>query len=297
MKKNLIILTIFLAFCHGLLQASVDGNGGKETVVARDQVRDKSIVSIKGDVRIDGKVTGSIILIGGKLYLNGEVTQDVICFATEITVDSGASIKGDFIVLGGEVTEGAKSRVEGDFLYFKFNLKKIENTIIPILSDSKTITFLKTVKIIIWFIIALVVFALVPRKIYDAEKLFAINIAKSGAIGILSIFLFIFAFFIFVIMSFIYIGIPLLLLLLILYFVIYIFGRTVMLFYVGSRIANAFKLKTISTTLYILIGIIFYAILKFLPVIGPIMLISMNILEIGIGTSYLLRKRLRMTQT
>ena len=63
------------------------------------------------------------------------------------------------------------------------------------------------------------------------------------------------------------------------------------------RIANAFKLKTISTTLYILIGIIFYAILKFLPVIGPIMLISMNILEIGIGTSYLLRKRLRMTQT
>jgi hypothetical protein len=292
--KRVGIFTLFLVFCQ--LSAAAPPSAVRETVVASDQIRAKSIVSLKGDIKIEGKVEGSIILIGGKLVLNGVVTQDVICFASKIVVGPNTSVLGDLIALGGTVTEGAKTRVKGDFLYFKFNLKKIENTIIPILSDSKTITFLKTIKIIIWFIIALVVFALVPRKIYDAEKIFKVNLAKSGAVGILSIFLFIISFFIFVIMSFIYIGIPLLLLLLILYFVIYIFGRTVMLFYIGSRISTLLKLKKISTALYLLLGIIFYAFLKFLPIVGPILLIIMNILEIGIGTSYLVRKRLKLAE-
>lgn len=294
MKIKPILVIIFLVFSQ--IYAASAAGPAKETVVASGQVRDKSIVSINGNIKIDGKVEGSIILIGGKLALNGVVTQDVICFAADIEVGPKTSVMGDLIALGGTVTEGAKSSVEGDFLFFKFNLKRIENTIIPILSDSKTITFLKTVKIIIWFIIALVVFALFPKKIYDAEKLFSVNLTKSGAVGILSIFVFIVSFFIFVIMSFIYIGIPLLLVLLILYFVIYVFGRTVMLFYIGSRISAAAKFKKISTALYLLIGIIFYAFLKFLPIVGPILLIIMNILEIGIGTCYILRKRLKLVQ-
>ena len=185
------------------------------------------------------------------------------------------------------------AKVEGEFVYFKFDLKKIENTIIPILSDSRTLSFLKAVKIILWFIIALVVFAAVPRKINSAEEIFDKHRLKIGVVGFLSLFSFIILLFIFIILSFVFIGIPFLIILILLYFITFIFGRTVMFYYIGIKLSHLLKFKNITPAIFIMIGIIFYALLKFLPVLGPILLIVLNIFELGIGVSYFLRKKLK----
>ena len=40
----------------------------------------------------------------------------------------------DLFVIGGTLERSPGAKVSGEFFYFKFNLQKIENTIIPILS-------------------------------------------------------------------------------------------------------------------------------------------------------------------
>jgi hypothetical protein len=187
-----------------------------------------------------------------------------------------------------------QSRVNGEFFYFRFDLKKIESTLIPIISDSKTITFLRIIKIIFWFILTLLVLAIVPQKITLAHELFEKNILKTGLTGLLSMFSFLFLLIIFIVLIFLIIGIPLLLLLILVYFSVLILGRTVMFYFIGSGISRALKLGHISASFFLLIGVIVYTILKFLPVFGPVLLAVMSIFELGIGVIFFLRNRMNL---
>jgi hypothetical protein len=81
--------------------------------------------------------------------------------------------------------------------------------------------------------------------------------------------------------------------LILLYLITFVFGRTVIFYYIGIKLSRLFKFKNITPAIFIMIGAIFYALLKFLPILGPILLIALNIFELGIGVSYFLRKKLK----
>lgn len=304
MKKTLTLL-----FICGVLVASVVSlfptTGGmilpasdykmqKDITITGDQTFDRSIVSFKGKLVIKGTVKESVILVGGQLTLDGVIEEDVICFASDVKIGENAHIKRDLFVIGGTLDRNAAAKVDGEYFFFKFDLKKLENSLIPILSDTRTFSLFKAIRIILWFIIALIVFAIVPKKINAAEEIFDNHRLKIGTVGLLSLFSFIFLVFISIILSFIVIGIPIFILLVLLYLVTYVFGRTVMFYYIGIKLAHLVKLKNIAPALFILVGVIFYALLKMLPFVGPILLIVLNIFELGIGVSYFLRKRLKL---
>jgi hypothetical protein len=253
-----------------------------------------SVMSWGGTVDIDGTLKGSIILFGGRLELDGVVEEDVICVSSNIRMGEHALIKGDMFVIGGKLDRYPKSTVNGEYFYFKFDLKKIESILIPLFSDSKSITFFKVMKIILWFIITLLVFALVPKKINQAQEIFETNILKMGALGILSFLTFVFLLIAFFIMSLIIIGIPLLLLLVLLYFVVNIFGRTVIFYFIGIKSSKLLKLKNVPPALFIVLGVVVYAILKFIPFVGPLILILMNLVEVGISIGFFFRKKLKL---
>jgi len=292
MKKLAIIFLLWLFTLTIFSQSEFKIK--KDIKVLPDEIIDYSIVSFGGKIEIEGQVNGSIILLGGEIILKGEVSEDVVCFASKVKVSENAKISGDLIAMGGQIDKEAKNKVKGDFFFFKFNLKKIENTLFPNLSDSKTIFFIRAVRIILLLLIALIVLAVVPQKITRAAALFEPNILKIGATGIFSFFSALTLLLIFIVMSFVIIGIPFLFLLIILYFGIFIFGRTVMLFYIGTKLSTALKLKKITPALFIVIGITFYTLLRFLPVVGPLILIIMNVFEIGIGTAFILRKKISL---
>jgi hypothetical protein len=253
-----------------------------------------SVMSWGGTVDIDGTLKGSIILFGGRLELDGVVEEDVICVSSSIRMGEQALIKGDLFVIGGKLDRHPKSTVNGEYFHFKFDLKKIESTLIPLFSDSKSVTFFKVIKIILWFIITLLVFAVVPKKINHAREIFETNILKVGALGILSFLTFIFLLIAFFIMSLIIIGIPLLLLLVLLYFVANIFGRTVIFYFIGIKSSKLLKLKNVPPALFIVLGVAVYSILKFIPFVGPLILILMNLFEVGIGVGFFFRKKLKL---
>lgn len=298
MKKSIlssviVIVFVVLMISGGLLFPASDFKMQKDITVPAGETFPHSVVSLKGKLDINGVVSESVILVGGRLSLEGVVEEDVICFGSDVTIGKNAHIKRDLFVIGGTLEKDTGATVDGEYFHFKFDLKKLENSLIPILADTRTFSLFKAIRIIVWFIIALIVFAVFPRKINSAEEMFHLHRLKIGTVGLLSLFSFIFLAFIAIILSFVIIGIPLFIILVLLYFITYVFGRTVMFYYIGIKLAHVAKLKNIAPAFFILVGVIFYALLKFLPLVGPVLLIVLNIFELGIGVSFFLRKRLK----
>lgn len=292
MKKLFLLLFIEILIVTGLLFPASDFKMEKDVTLPENETYSHSIVSLKGKLDIKGSVNESVLLVGGSLSLDGVVAEDVICIASRVTIGKNAVIKRDLFIIGGSLEKDPGAKVEGEFFYFKFDLKRIENTIIPILSDSRTISFFKAVNIILWFIIALIVFVVVPQRINSAEEIFESHLLKIGVIGLLALFCFIFLLFISIILSFVIIGIPLFIALILFCFITYVFGRTVMFYFLGIKLTHLVKLKTLPPAIFLLVGVILYALLKFLPILGPVLLVVLNIFEFGIGIGYFFRKRL-----
>lgn len=293
MNKFILGFVILTLATSGILFPLSDFKIEKDINLARDGEYRGSIVSIKGKLNIDGTVTESILIMGGQVTLDGVVEEDVICVASTVKINKNAVIKRDLFVIGGQLEKDPAAKVEGEFFNFKLDLKRIENNLIPILSDSSTLSFFKAVKIIIWFIITLIVFAVIPRRIHAADEIFDNHHIKIGVIGLVGLFTFIFLLFIAILLSFVFIGIPILIVLLLLYLATFVFGRTVMYYHIGTKLTRLFKIKHIAPAFFILGGALIYAILKFIPVVGAVLLILINIFELGIGVSYFLRKRLK----
>lgn len=289
--KKLLVRIPFIFLISSLLFASTDYNVEKKLVIRKNETYSNNIVSFGGEIEINGKLEESIILIGGHLQLAGEVKKDVICIATQVDIQKSGFVKGELMVIGGKLIRHPESRIVGEFLYFRFDLKKIENTLMPILSDARTIPFIKAIRIILWFIITLVVFALIPQKITQAEEIFEKNTLKVGLTGLLAIFSFIFLLFLAIVLFFIIIGVPLLLLLIMAYLIIFVFGRTVIFYFLGISVSRIIKVRNVTPAVFILIGVFLYAVINFLPVLGPFMSIVLNIMEIGIGVAFFFRKR------
>jgi hypothetical protein len=69
-----------------------------------------------------------------------------------------------------------------------------------------------------------------------------------------------------------------------------------MFYFIGIKLTHLLKLKNIAPAFFILAGVIIYALLKFLPFLGPVFLIVLNIFEFGIGVGYFLRKKLKFQE-
>jgi hypothetical protein len=293
MKQTLVFLSAILLISTALFCSS-NYKFEKNLTLDRNESYSNNIISFGGNIDIKGNVKHSLILIGGSLKLDGEIGEDIICIGAHVEISENALVKGDVFAIGGKLSKAPGAKLMGDFTNFRFDLKKIESTLIPILSDVRIFTFFKIIKIILWFVITLIVFAVFPRKINRAENLFANYILKIGAVGLISLFSFFFLLFVFIIMSFILIGIPLLFALLLCYFFTFILGRTILFYYIGDKIAAGLRLKNITPSLFVLFGVIFYGILNFIPLVGPIILLILNIFEVGIGVGFIARKRLNL---
>lgn len=290
-KISWLMISFFLSGC--LLSAS-DFKLDKDVTVAPQETYDSDVISFGGHIDIKGKFQRSLILFGGSLKLAGEIGQDVVCIGSKVEIGASARIKGDLFIIGGTLVRDAGAQVSGESTYLRFDLKKIESTLSPIFKDARTIPFFKIIRLLIWFIVALIVIAIVPRQVYGAGEMLGKHPMRVGLIGLLSLFCFFFLLFAFFILVFVLVGIPLLLALIILYFVISVFGRTVIFYFIGDKISGLLKLKNPAPTVLILFGLLLFGLITFLPLVGPLIMFVVNIVEVGIGIGFFLRKKLRL---
>jgi hypothetical protein len=287
MKKNLLLVLI-LAGCSLLAAAA----GGTDIRVAPGTTRTGSINAFKSSLDIGGKVTDGVFLVGGSLRVSGEVAGDVICIGSRVDIADGAVIGRDLIVIGGRLDKAPGCRVQGEFYYIRTreDLKKISRTLLPFLPGSGGLAFFKISKIFFWFILVMLTMLLLPMQVNQAAAMLKKSPLRHWTFGLLTLLIFILLLLVFIVLSLVLIGIPLLLVLIALYFLVLIFGRAVIFYSIGGRIAAILKFKGNDISL-MLLGTAVYALLKFIPWFGVPLLIIMDIAAIGIGSGFWLKRR------
>ena len=218
----------------------------------------------------------------------------MVCISSKVELGEDFFIGGDLIVIGGSLAGKDENKINGDIHNINLSFKKIDSSLTSFALNSKTLNLIRIFFLIISLIFSLIIFGLAPVKIKKAEELLSDNILRIGALGILSLLIFLILFLLSVILSFIYIGIPLLLIILVFFICLFIFGRTIVYYSIGQWVINKFNLSIFSPAVFLLIGVIIYAILSFIPVAGFILLKMLALFELGISIGYLLRKKLNL---
>jgi len=287
MKKILSLACILAA--SGLLLAAAEK---KEIYVAAGQTRSSAINAFNARLSISGKVDESVFLLGGQLRLDGEITGDVICLGSRVEIGERAVIGRDLIVIGGRLEKAERCKIGGQLYHVRTqkDLKKIARSVLPFLPEAGGLTFFKIIKIFFWLILALLTLLILPAQVGRAAVMLGETPLRHLLRGLLTLLAFALLLLSFLLMSIVLIGIPLLMMLIAAYFLLLIFGRAVVFYFVGGRIAAALKLK-VSASLFIVLGIAVYTLLKFLPFPGVLLLILMDIFAIGSGVSFFLSRR------
>jgi hypothetical protein len=281
-------LFLLLLAC-GLLLTAADG---KEIKVNAGETRTAAVNAFNASLRIHGKVDESIFLVGGSLLLEGEVSGDVICIASRVAIGAKSVIGKDLIVIGGSLEKAEGSRIEGQLYHVRTqkDLKKIAGSLLPFLPESGGLTFFKISKLFFWLILALLALLILPAPVSRAAVMLGETPLHHLLRGLVAMLAFALLLLSFLLMSLVLIGIPLLVMLIAAYFLLLIFGRAVVFYFVGGKIAAALKLK-VSAPLLIVLGVAVYALLKFLPFPAALLLVVMDVFAIGSSVSFILRRR------
>lgn len=95
-----------------------EGSGGRISVdggllIGGDERVDGLVVSVDGDVRIDGTVDNDVYVVGGDVRIFGRVRDDVLVIGGDAIVIGG--MDGDLVVIGGRaIVKSADAFVGGD---------------------------------------------------------------------------------------------------------------------------------------------------------------------------------------
>lgn len=285
MKNKYVFPLIFLFIIS--LSLPMFGQGvviKKDIHVAENEVLD-NVISLGGEVLIQGKVEESVVAFGGTITIEGEVGEVVLGIGTKITLKSTAKIEGDVVSLGGTLDKEPGSRVDGDTVYMEIeSLKDVLAFLggfgfaglIPILIIIKLIT------LFIWFILAVILAALFPRQLSLASSQIRKSFWPVFGTGFLTIIIFTGLVIFSVLLSFILIGIPILLALIIIGVVIKIFGRVVLFYFFGESLARAFGNKQPTAFLAVFLGLILVGLISFIPILGSLFAFILSIIGWGV---------------
>ena len=260
--------------------------------MARGETRHTAINAFNTRLAIHGKMEESIFLIGGSLLLDGEVSGDVICIGSKVEISGTALIGHDLIVIGGGLDKAEQSRVHGEIYNIRTSkdLKKIASSLLPILPESGGMTFFKVIKLFFWLVLSLLTLAIFPVQVGQAAAMLPQAPLRHLGRGLLALLLFVLLLFAFLLLSFILIGIPLLIMLMAAYFLVLIFGRAAVFYFIGEHAGRWLRLKA-NPALFIFLGVTTYGLLKFIPYLGGVLLVILDLLAAGIGVGFFLRRR------
>jgi hypothetical protein len=232
-------------------------------------------------------VTDSVINFGGTILIEGKVENTVVGFGSEIILKSNARIEGDVVSLGGTLEKDPGTIIEGDTIYFSTSdevatfLKEgfvgvFGFSLIPLLLIFKLIT------LVIWFILGIILVAIFPKQVTFASNQIRTSFWPIFGTGILSIVIFTGLIIFSVFLCFILIGIPILLALIAVGVIIKIFGRVVVFYFLGDWIFKAFGGKQASGLLAVLLGLILFGFIGFIPIFGSIFAFVLSIIGWGV---------------
>ncbi|MFZ5945454.1 MAG: hypothetical protein ACOYVD_15230 [Bacillota bacterium] len=272
---------------------------GQGVQVAADEVFD-AVVSIGGNVVVDGKVKDAVVVIGGDVNINGTVNESVVVIGGDAYVNN--KVMGDLVVIGGIAGLGPQAVIYRDLVMIGVELTKdpaaqikgaqTEVSITDFMVDFpknfaffgiSLATFLMGLLLIGSIMMSLLVLlvGLVFPDALQRSKAFALNsLGKSFLLGLLfAVFFLPITFVLFITI----IGIPLLLLFWFAYGAAAIWGTAVIAEAIGDRATSFFNYQGDSHILKLIIGILIIIIISQIPFVGWLFVLLLKIMAIGIA--------------
>jgi hypothetical protein len=286
MNKRIFCLAILFLFL-GLIPLQGQGVVFKKDVIVEEDETQDNIISWGGEIQIKGRVTDSVINFGGTIIIAGKVEKTVVGFGSDIILESTAKIQGDVLSLGGTLDKSPGAIIEGDTVYFSTSdevAKFLKDGFVGVFGFSllPILVIFKLITLVIWFILAIILVAIFPKQISFASNQIRTSFWPIFGTGILSIIIFTGLIIFSVFLCFILIGIPILLALIAIGVVIKIFGRVVVFYFLGDWIFKAFGGKQASGLLAVLLGLLLFGVLGFIPIIGSLFSFVLSIIGWGV---------------
>jgi len=286
MNKKILCLVILFLFL-GLLPLQGQGFVFKKDIVVEEDETQDNVISWGGEIRILGEVTDSVINFGGTIIIDGKVGETVVGFGSEIILKSTARIEGDVLSLGGTLDKYPGAIIEGDTVYFSTSdevAKFLKEGFVGVFGFSllPLLIVFKLITLVVWFILAIILVAIFPKQVSFASNQIRTSFWPIFGTGILSIIIFTGLIIFSVFLCFILIGIPILLALIAVGVVIKIFGRVVIFYFLGDWIFKAFGGKQASGLFAVLLGLLFFGLIGFIPVIGSLFSFVLSIVGWGV---------------
>jgi hypothetical protein len=270
--------------------AQAEVSSRKDIHVAPGATQDK-IFSLGGHVLIEGTVREDVFVVGGSITISGEVGQSVVGIGSHVVVRSTARIGEDLAALGGTLEKEPGCAVGGDTIYFQtrelgdklfgdgdgifqglFSLK-----LIPV------IVVIKLVIIFLWLIAAVIGAAIFPKPIVFAAGEIRKSFWPALGTGIVAIIVFTMLVVMAALLSFILIGIPIALALGVAGFIVKVFGRLAVFYFLGEGLLRALGSKRIGVMGAVIFGLFVFSLATFVPVLGFLFGFVMNALGWGIA--------------
>ena len=293
MMKKISALAFFGLFVLAPLAAPPAAHAGtnsqKEIHIAPGEAQEE-IISFGGHVLIEGKVRGDVVVIGGSITISGEAEQSVVGIGSRVIVKSTAVIAKDLAALGGTLEKEPGCTIGGDTIYFQTrelgdrlfrdgHLFKgaFSLSLIPI------IVAVKLAMIFLWLIVAVLGAALFTKPIAFAAGEIRKHFWPALGIGLVAIILFTMFVFFAAMLSFILIGIPIALALGVAGFIVKVFGRLAVFYFLGASALGAFRSRDVSVMGAVLLGLLLFSLAGFVPFLGFLFTLVMNAVGWGIA--------------
>lgn len=286
-KKVLGIGVLFL-FCGLLpLQSRQNFTIKSDIYVAKDEVQD-SVVSLGGNINIEGRVKQSVVAFGGTITVSGEVGDSVVGIGSKVVLKSSAMVKGDVVSLGGTLTKEPGCTINGDTVYFKSSeigprlfregLFKgfFAFPLLPI------ILFIKLASVFLWFLVALAVAAIFPKQMVFASSQIRKSFWPTVGTGALALIIFCGLVIFSALLCLILIGIPILFALIWAGLIIKVFGRVVLFYFFGESLRRAFGSQKTSPIGGVSLGLVLVSFISFIPFLGFLFTFCLSIIGWGI---------------
>ena len=252
-----------------------------DSYVPAGEIHKGDLVTIMGDARVDGEVTGQVVVVLGRLEMNGTARDQVVSVLSDTVIGPEARIGGNLVNVGWLMKREHGSEVGGEVINVSFM------QFVPFLDHGHGWTRLlwlffvwKLIQLAGLFLMVLLVAALVPRRAAQIAAAFPEKWEWALLTGLLAYAGMVIAC---IILAITLIGIPLAIALGFAVKVTKWLGLASIMFLIGQTIGrNLFK-RDLSHLACVMGGFVVYALLSLIPLFGWVFAIVLNMLAVGIA--------------
>jgi len=242
-----------------------------------------TVVSIGGDIEVNGDVQDAVVTIGGDAVVNKAVYGDLVIVGGSAFLANEAIIHGDLVMVGVKLTKepgaqikGAQTEVSISNFFVNFP-EKFAFFGVSLASIFFAFTLFATM---LMTLLVLLVGLIFPQGLEKSRKYALAAPGKAFLFGLLLTIFFLPISFVLLITI---IGIPLLLLFWLVFGVLVIWGLAVIAEIIGEKATSLVGYKGNSEILKLIVGILLLVLIIQIPIIGWIILFFAKVMAIGIS--------------